>query len=260
MENEVDAELLFHQGAEFVFVSGHVAVLLQDGTELSTSLLVKLEGLQVRLDGSHRQGVDDVTVALDAETVILLIALIAAGFEDGLELVDGGEAVTEGSLHGIGCPLLLGLAHDVVDDFLRADALLVVVYLVAIGSNSAGDDVKMIVVCIMMGIDKHRLAFLSISHFFEVLVGDVKKLLVGVFIASAGYGEVKLWGLNPLVMTIGVLGQILLQLVGRIGVYLPDKAKVFHFKEFGYSLTDLALVVVNSVEGHARWQNGGYHL
>ena len=51
VENEVDAELPFHQGAEFVFIGGHVAVLLQDGTELSASLLVRLEGLQVRLDG-----------------------------------------------------------------------------------------------------------------------------------------------------------------------------------------------------------------
>lgn len=132
VENEVDAELIFHQGTEFVFVGGHVAVLLQDGAELSASLLVRLEGLQVRLDGGHRQGVDDVAVALDAETDILLVALIAAGFEDGLELVDGGETVLQSLFYGLGCPLLLVLAHDAIDDFLRVYPFVVVINLVAI--------------------------------------------------------------------------------------------------------------------------------
>ena len=61
-------------------------------------------------------------------------------------------------------------------------------------------------------------------------------------------------------MAIGVLGQILLQLVRRIGVYLPDETEVFHFKEFGNTLADLALVVIDGMEGGARWQDGGNHL
>lgn len=251
VENEVDTELLFRQGAEFVFVGGHVAVLLQDGAELSASLLVRLEGLQVRLDGGHRQGVDDVTVALDAETVILLIAPIAAGFEDGLELVDGGEAVIEGSLHGIGCPLLLVLAHDAVDDFLRADALLVVVYLVAIGGNAAGDDVKMVVVGVVMGVDKHGLALFTVAHFFEVLMGDVQKLLLGVLVTPAGYGEVELRFLNVLV-ALGVVDEILFEFVRSIGVDLADGTEVLHLKQFGEALGNLALVVIDGVESGAR--------
>jgi hypothetical protein len=31
----------------------------------------------------------------------------------------------------------------------------------------------MVVVCIVMGIDEQGLAFLSISHFFEILMGNV---------------------------------------------------------------------------------------
>ena len=52
-----------------------------------------------------------------------------------------------------GCPLLLVLAHDAVDDFLRADALLIVVYLVTIGGDATGDDVKMVVVGVVVSID-----------------------------------------------------------------------------------------------------------
>ena len=234
MENEVDAKLLFHQGAEFVFVGGHVAVLLQDGTELSTSLLIRLEGLQVRLDGGHRQGVDDVAVALDAETVILLVALIAAGFEDGLELVDGGEAVIQGFLHGIGCPLLLVLAHNAVDDFLRADAFLIMINLVAIGSDTTGDDVQMIVVGVVVSIDQNRLVGVAIAHFIEVFVGYLQKLLMGIFVSSAGNGEVELGFLDAIIILISVIDERLFQLFGCI--VLVNEVETFHLQKLGNTL------------------------
>ena len=188
----------------------------------------------MRLDGSHRQGVDDVTVALDAETVIFLIALIAAGFEDGLELVDGGESVIEGFLHGIGCPLLLVLAHDAVDDFLRADALLVMFYLVAIGGNATGDDVQMIVVCVVVSIYQNGLIWIAIAHFIEIFVGYLQQLLMGVFVTFTRNCKVKLRFLNTVIRLIGVIDECLFQLFG--GVVLVYEVETFHLQKLGDTL------------------------
>ena len=81
--------------------------------------------------------------------------------------------VLQSLLDGIGCPLLLTLSHDAADDFLRTDSFMMVVDFVTIGGNSAGDDVQMVVVCIMVGIDENGLTFLTITHFFEILMGNV---------------------------------------------------------------------------------------
>ena len=150
-----------------------------------------------------------------------------------------------------GCPLLLVLAYDAADDFLRADALLVVVYLVTIGGNAAGDDVKMVVVGVVVGVDKHGLALFTVAHFFEVLMGDVQKLLLGVLVAPAGYGEVELRFLNVLV-TLGVVDEILFEFVRSIGVDLADGTEVLHLQQFGDTLGNLALVVIDGVESGAR--------
>ena len=66
------------------------------------------------------------------------------------------------------------------------------VYLVTIRGNAARDDVQVVVVRIVVGIDENGLSVLSISHFFEIPMGNVQKLLVGVFVTSATNGEMKL--------------------------------------------------------------------
>ena len=210
MKDQIDTKLLLHQLAKLFFVGSHVSVLQEDGTELFPSALIGFKGLQVLLDGGQRQRVDDVTIALDAEIAVFLVAFVAAGFEDSTELIEGRKLVVEGILDGLGCPLLLILAHDTIDDFLRVYSLVMVVNLMAIGGHSAGHYMKMVVVGVVVGIYKSRLSVLAIAYFFEILVGNIQKLLVGVLVAPAGDGEVELRGLDSLVVAIGVLGQILL--------------------------------------------------
>lgn len=64
--------------------------------------------------------------------------------------------------------------------------------------------------------------------------------------------------LDTLVILIGVVEKLLLQLVW--GVLLVDEVETFYLQEFGNSLADLPLVIINGVEGGAGWKNGGYHL
>ena len=68
----------------------------------------------------------------------------------------------------------------------------------------------------------------------------------------------KLRLLNALIVLIGVVEEKLFEFVG--GIRLVDQVETFHFKEFGNALRNLALVVINGMEGGARWQDGGYHL
>ena len=145
------------------------------------------------------------TIAFDTEVIIFVIAFVARGFEDSLELVGGGETVLQSLFDGLRCPLLLVLAHDSVDDFLRVYPFVVVVNFMAIRCNSARHDMNMVVVSIVVGIDEQGLAFFTISHFFEVLMGNVQKLLVGVFVTSAGDGKVELGLLDALVILISVI-------------------------------------------------------
>ena len=109
----------------------------------------------------------------------------------------------------------------------------------------------MVVVGVVVGIDEHRLAFFTVTHFFEVLMGDVQKLLLGVLVTPAGYGEVELGFLNVLV-ALGVVDEILFEFVGGIGINLADGTEVLHLQQFGDALGNLALVVIDGVEGGAR--------
>lgn len=143
-----------------------------------------------------------------------------------------------------------GQIHDAVDDFLRVYPFVVVINLVTIGGNTARHNMNMVVVSIMVGVDENRLAVLTIAHFFEVLVGNVQKLPIGVFVTSAGDGQMELGLLDTLVILIGVVEKLLLQLIW--GVLLVDEVETFYFQEFGNSLADLPLVIINGVEGGAR--------
>ena len=92
------------------------------------------------------------------------------------------------------------------------------------------------------------LALFTIAHFFEVLMSNVQKLLLGVIVTTAGYGEVELRFLNVLV-ALGVVDEILFEFVGGIGVDLADRTEVLHLQQFGDTLGNLALVVIDGVEG-----------
>ena len=67
VENEINAKLLLHQGAQLFFVGSHIAVLQQNGSELFPSLFIRFEGLAMLLDGGQWQGFNDVTITFDAE-------------------------------------------------------------------------------------------------------------------------------------------------------------------------------------------------
>ena len=84
------------------------------------------------------------TITFDAEIVMLVVAFIATGFKNCLELVDSRKSIFQCLLDGIGCPLLLVLAHDSVDDLLRMYPFVVVINLVTIGSNSARHYMNMV--------------------------------------------------------------------------------------------------------------------
>ena len=173
-------------------------------------------------------------VTLDAETVILLVALIAAGFKDGLELADGGEAVIQGFLHGIRCSLLLVLAHDAVDDFLRADSFVMVVDFVASRINSAGNNVQVVIVSIMVSIDQNGLLWVAITHFIEIFVGYLQQLLMGVFVTFTRNCKVKLRFLNTVIRLIGVIDECLFQLFR--GVVLVYEVETLHLQKLGDTL------------------------
>ena len=170
------------------------------------------------------------TITFDAEVIILVVALIAGRFEDGTELVDSRETVLQSLFYGLGCPLLLVLAHDTIDDFLRVYSFVVVINLVTIGGNSARHYMNMVVVSIVVGIDEQGLAFLTISHFFEIPMGDVQKLFVGVFVTSAGDSEVELGLLDALVILISVIEKLLFQVIG--GVLLVNEVETFYLQQF----------------------------
>jgi hypothetical protein len=92
----------------------------------------------------------------------------------------------------------------------------------------------MVVVSIVVGIDEQGLAFLTISHFFEIPMGDVQKLFVGVFVTSAGDSEVELGLLDALVILISVIEELLFQVIG--GVLLVNEVETFYLQQFGNAL------------------------
>ena len=83
-----------------------------------------------------------------------LETLIAGCLQDSFELGERVELVTKGFLQEKASTQPLIFANNLVDGFLRADALVIVVYLLSIGIHPAGNDVQMVVVGIVMGVDK----------------------------------------------------------------------------------------------------------
>ena len=74
------------------------------------------------------------------------------------------------------------LAHDAVDDFLRADSFVMVVDFVASRINSAGNNVQVVIVGVMVSIDQNWLLWVAIAHFIEIFMGYLQQLLMGVLV------------------------------------------------------------------------------
>ena len=108
------------------------------------------------------------------------------------------------------------------------------VYLVAIGSHTAGDDVQMIVVGVVVSIDQNRLVGVAIAHFIEIFVGYLQQLLMGIFVSSAGNGEVELGFLDAIIILISVIDERLFQIFGCI--VLVNEVETFHLQKLGNTL------------------------
>ena len=78
----------------------------------------------------------DSTALFDEDVPVFLEDFIAHGSHHGLELGKGGEAVLLGGLDVFLCFLCSIGSKYLVNDRLRASALMVVLYLVSIGRNS----------------------------------------------------------------------------------------------------------------------------
>ena len=65
VENEVNTELLLHHRSEFFFVGTHITILQENGSELLSSFLIRLEGMAVLLDDGQWKCFDDKAIALD---------------------------------------------------------------------------------------------------------------------------------------------------------------------------------------------------
>ena len=70
------------------------------------------------------------------------------------------------------------------------------VNLVSIGCHTGSDDMDVVIVCVVVSIDQQRLAFLGISHLFEITVCNIEKLLVGVLCSLAADSHMELGVLN----------------------------------------------------------------
>ena len=66
------------------------------------------------------------------------------------------------------------------------------VYLVPVGCYTGGDDMDVIVRCVMVGIDEQRLPLIGISHLLEIAVRNVEQLLMRVFISLTAHCHMEL--------------------------------------------------------------------
>ena len=78
--------------------------------------------------------------------------------------------------------------HNAVDDILRATLLEVVVDLLPIRGNPAGDDMDVVVVGIVVAIYQERLSRLGVAHLTKVLMGYLDQFFLGVFVAPTRDG------------------------------------------------------------------------
>ena len=78
---------------------------------------------------------------------------------------------------------------------------MVVVYLLSIRSHTAGNDMDMVIVCVVMGIDEHRLALLTIAHFVHVTTGEADQLLMSHLVAFTGESYMELRLLDSVILS-----------------------------------------------------------
>ena len=105
----------------------------------------------------------------------------------------------------------------------------------------------MIIVGVMMFIDEKRLPYIIIAHFMELLMGNIQKLLLGVFMSPAGNGNMEL-RLADMLVSCRIVHQILLQLLGSVAINRANISEILHFKEHGLAFGYLSLVVLDGME------------
>ena len=258
-EYEADTKLVAHELLEFLFVGSHIAVLLQDGTELGlASLIGSGRGLAAGFDHRERDAILNETCTFEDDGIVLTVALIAHRFEDGHVLLDGAETIVESLGSGLTDTLVLVLTKEAVDDILRTAAFVIVVYLVAIGSHTAGDDVDVVVPRIVVCIDEQGLTRQAITHLVHVAVGKADQLFMGHLMTTTGESNVEL-GLLDAVVLSGIVAQEGNQVVGRVFAHVADVAKVEHLDKLSLAFCDLLFIVGDGVEIIARWKDGCYH-
>ena len=181
------------------------------------------------------------------EVAVTLETFIAGCLHDGLELSKRIEIVTKGLLQKQTSAQFLIFANNFVDGLLRADALVVVVYFLAIGIHPAGDDVQVIVVGVIVRIDKKRLPLIIIVHFVKILVSNIQKLLLRIFMSPAGDGHMEL-SLADMLVSCRIINQVLLQLFGSVAISGSHITEVLHFKEYCLAFGNFSLVVLDGME------------
>ena len=127
---------------------------------------------------------------------------------------------------------------------------MVMVYLLPVGIHPTGDDVQVIIVGVIVRIDKKRLPFIIIAHFMKILVGNIQKLLLGIFMSSAGDGNMEL-RLADMLVSCRIVNQVLLQLFGSIAISGSHITEVLHFKKHSLAFGNFSLVVLNGMECRA---------
>ena len=128
--------------------------------------------------------------------LVIILTVIAQALHDGTELRLGRVAIRKCLFNNVADLRLLLLAKEILHYLLchlmRTPFLVVMVNLMPVGSHTRSNEMDMVVVRVMMGIDEQRLPFLCIPHLLEIAVCDVKQLLMGVLAPLAADRYMKL--------------------------------------------------------------------
>jgi hypothetical protein len=83
----------------------------------------------------------------------------------------------------------------------------------------------MVIVCVVMGIDEHRLALLTIAHFIHVTTGEADQLLMSHLMAFAGESYMELRFLDSVILS-RIVVQKRYQVFGGVFTHVANVAEV----------------------------------
>ena len=225
-EYQANTELVTHQQLEFFLIGGHITIFLDNSLQLIfATLILEIILSTFGLDKCLANLLLNHSSSLDDNITILFVTLIAKRFEDSHILRDGCEGVFESFGSGLPNSFILTLLQQPVDNILRASTFMVVVYLLSIRSHTAGNDMDMVIVCVVVGIDEHGLALLTIAHFVHVTTGEADQLLMSHLVAFTGESYMELRLLDSVILS-WIVVQKRYQVFGRIFTHVADVAEV----------------------------------